>query len=278
MQPKLALRHDGGRWCLPWGAEPSSHILKVARGEYEHEGLMQHLTLRVAQGLGIAVPDTRVLSEDDLEVLVVKRYDRADDGSGGLLRLHQEDLCQALGLAPEQKFEAFGGPSAESVADHLRRVGGADTARMLGTFRDMLILQWLLVHNDLHGKNVSLLLAGSRCQIAPLYDACSWLPYRGGTVDDILLAMKLGDGHRVADCDTPDSLLELGAKLRLPAKAVAERCADFAVALPAVLQRAVESLSIDQQNLPIMQQYVDEQSARSRWCLQIAEQAITAAG
>ena len=53
------------------GAEPSSHILTVARGEYEHEGQMQHLTLRVAKSLGMATPDTGVWCDDDLEVLVM---------------------------------------------------------------------------------------------------------------------------------------------------------------------------------------------------------------
>ncbi len=277
VQPKLALRLEGDQWHLPWGAEPSSHILKVARREYDHEALLQHLTLRISQRMGSAVPDTRVLQEDDLEVLAVERYDRTRDFAGDLVRLHQEDLCQALGLAPEQKFEAFGGPGADDVADHLRTVTDADAERALETWRDMLILQWLLAHNDMHGKNVSLLLAGSRCQIAPLYDVCSWLPYRAGSVEDILLAVKLGNSHRLAECDTPDALLTLAAKLKVPAKALAERCADLAVAVPGALRLSVASLDDQQQSLPIIEQYMDEQTSRSNHCLQVAEQAMSAA-
>ena len=275
MQPKIALRREGGRWTLPWGAEPSSHILKVARTGYEHESLMQHLTMRAAANLGLKVPATSVIRDGDLEVLVVERYDRQRDGAR-LDRVHQEDLCQALGHPPERKFEAFGGPSPAAISRHIRAVGLSRTPEMLEAFRDMLILQWLTAHNDLHAKNLSMLLMGRACHMAPLYDACTWLPYQQGGIDEVWLAMRLGQEHTVAASDTPDALLRTASEITLPRLATARRFSELAAALPSALERAVERLPHQDQDRPIVRAYVDEQTDRSRKCEQIAEEAVKA--
>ena len=272
MQPKIALRREHGRWTLPWGAEPSSHILKVTRTGYDHESLMQHLTMRTAANMGLNVPATSVVRGDDVEVLVVERYDRRPVG-GRLARLHQEDLCQALGFPPDRKFEAAGGPSPAAIARHLRAVGLRNAARMLEAFRDMLILQWLTAHNDLHAKNISMLLTGRACHMAPVYDACTWLPYRLGAIEDVWLAMRLGDEHTVAASDQPPAVLRTAGLLGLRPLATAERFAQLAAALPEALARAVEHLPLPAQDLPIVLTYLAEQTDRANKCQQIAHHA-----
>lgn len=53
MQPKIALRFEDNQWHVPWGAEPSSHIIKVARsGVFDHEAIIEHLTMRTAERMG----------------------------------------------------------------------------------------------------------------------------------------------------------------------------------------------------------------------------------
>ncbi|WP_374471271.1 HipA domain-containing protein [Phenylobacterium sp.] len=37
--------------------------------------------------------------------LLVERYDRQVEADGGVMRLHQEDVCQALGRPPAAKYE-----------------------------------------------------------------------------------------------------------------------------------------------------------------------------
>ena len=84
MQPKIALRRTGAGWAVPWGAEPSSHIIKVTRpGPYPHEALMEHITLSTAARMGITAARTAVISNDGVEAIVVQRYDRAPTPEGG---------------------------------------------------------------------------------------------------------------------------------------------------------------------------------------------------
>ena len=81
MQPKIALRRTPEGWALPWGAEPTSHIIKITRsGVYDHEALMEHLTMTTARNLSMRVPQTAVIRRDELEAIVVTRYDRARRG------------------------------------------------------------------------------------------------------------------------------------------------------------------------------------------------------
>lgn len=57
MQPKIALRRTPSGWVLPWGAEPTSHIIKITRQElHQHEALMEHVTMATARRLGLRVP------------------------------------------------------------------------------------------------------------------------------------------------------------------------------------------------------------------------------
>ena len=162
-QPKIGLRSTADGWALPWGAEPTSHILKISRGgeRFEHESLMQHIVMGAAGRLGMRVPLTRMLCADDLEAVVVTRYDRFRDAGGDLRRLHQEDLCQASGRHPRAKYQRLGGAGPGELAALMRTVSGReDGEAMVRGLRDMMGLQWLVVNNDLHSKNLSLVLSG----------------------------------------------------------------------------------------------------------------------
>ena len=91
---------------------------------------------------------------------MVARYDRAPRG-GRLVRVHQEDLCQASGLHPDHKCQRDGGPSPADAAALLRRVVGLSGAgSAVDQLRDMLIVQWLVVHNDAHSKSERGLIGG----------------------------------------------------------------------------------------------------------------------
>jgi serine/threonine-protein kinase HipA len=94
-----------------------------------------------------------------------------------VLRLHQEDMCQALGVRPHSKYQNDGGPSPERIADLLR--DHSDKPQQdLDTFTDALLFNWLIGGSDGHAKNYSLLHgAGGHVRLAPLYDLASALPY-----------------------------------------------------------------------------------------------------
>ena len=161
--------------------------------------------------MGLPAAESRVLTLGGQQVIVVTRYDRVPTVNG-LLRLHQEDLCQALGVRPASKYQAEGGPGPLDIIALLRRVMPADIAsRSVGTFIDALALSWVLGATDAHAKNYSLLLNGSDVRLAPLYDINSVLPYltaerRGVPAGKVnmhtaRLAMSIGGKARLAEVD-----------------------------------------------------------------------------
>lgn len=128
--------------------------------------------------------------------MVVTRYDRRLV-KGDIVRVHQEDLCQALGLSPARKYQNEGGPGVGDVTKLLREVMPprvADDA--VDRFADALIWNWLIAGTDAHAKNYSLLLAGDQVRLAPLYDIASALPY-GAHERKLRFAMKIGGDYRV---------------------------------------------------------------------------------
>ena len=275
MQPKIALRRIRSGWALPWGAEPTSHIIKITRQQtYAHEALMEHLTMATARRLGLRVPRTGVIRQGDLEAIVVTRYDRTLRG-GRLFRIHQEDLCQASGLHPDYKYQRDGGPSPAEAAALLRRaVGASGATAAVEQLRDLLALQWLMVHNDAHSKNFSILLAGGNRALAPLYDACTWLPYRQRTpIPKLRLAMKIGRDYRIGTADRAEALIRLAGTLGLGKSNTAQRFQQLAAGLPDALHHTVASLPAVDQDRPIVADYITEQTQRAQRCEQIAEAA-----
>lgn len=276
VQPKLALRSIGSGWAVPWGAEPSSHIIKITRNDsYPHESLLEHVALATAARMGIAAAGSEVISRGDVEGIVVRRFDRLST-DGRLLRVHQEDLCQALGYPPNLKYQHLGGPTPAEVASKLSDVDTPGSTRMVEAFRDMLAYQWLIVGNDAHSKNYGLLLSGGRSLIAPLYDACSWIPYRleGQEISDLSIAMTIGDDYDVGSADQPTAILDTAQRLKLPAVAVAERFQELASLMPDALEAAVQSLPMAWQDLPIVSTYLIEQQQRAVGCERVAADGV----
>ena len=276
VQPKIALRKASAGWAVPWGAEPSSHIIKVTRSDpYPHESLLEHIALATAARMGPAAAGSEVISRGDVEGLVVRRFDRLDSG-GGLVRVHQEDLCQALGYPPNLKYQHLGGPTPAEIASKLHDVDAPGSTRSVEAFRDMLAYQWLIVGNDAHAKNYGLLLSSRSSRLAPLYDACSWIPYRrtDQEIGDLSIAMTIGAGYEVNSADQPTAILDTAEKLKLPAAAVAERLQELASLMPDALEATVRSLPTDRQDLPIVSTYLTEQKQRAGSCEQIAANAV----
>lgn len=195
-QAKTALLQRDGKWGVPRGAVPTTHILKPAVSGLDDHDLNEHLCLDAARRAGLLAVRTTVARFAEESAVVVDRYDRVirDDR---IVRVHQEDLCQALGVPPSRKYQNEGGPSPHDVAGLLRRVMPprvADTA--VWRFVDALIWNWFVAGTDAHAKNYSVLLADNQVRLAPMYDVASALPY--GTHEKRLrLAMKIGGDYLV---------------------------------------------------------------------------------
>ena len=198
---KTALHLDVAtcRWGDPWGAVPTTHILRPAVTGVDDHDLNEHLCLQAARELGLRAAPSWLASFGEERAIVIERYDRTGL-PGAVVRVHQEDLCQALGVPPSSKYENEGGPGAEQIARLLRREvrprRAVDDA--VGLFADALAFNWIIAGTDAHAKNYSVLLAGGAVRLAPLYDIASALPYDDMYVPKLRLAMRVGGEYRVA--------------------------------------------------------------------------------
>lgn len=188
MQAKIVLqRLDDGRWGLPEGINPTTHILKPAIANLDDQHINEYLTMTAARLTNLAVAGTEVAVLDEIPVVVVERYDRFRVGQRWR-RAHQEDLLQAMGLPPERKYESQGGPTVRAVADVIRfATRGDDDVR---EFVAAMVFHWLTVSTDAHAKNYSLLLSQDTARLAPLYDLNSFLYYGQGAPRE--LSMRIG--------------------------------------------------------------------------------------
>ncbi|MEX0729423.1 MAG: type II toxin-antitoxin system HipA family toxin [Aquisalimonadaceae bacterium] len=175
-QSKIALRAVDGGWAVPSGAEPTSHIIKPARADIPGHAENEHFCLMLAAELGFRAAHSKVHYFDGQSAIVVERYDRRvqDDA---LLRIHQEDMCQALGVHPTNKYENDGGPGLADMTGILGRVTTRHARDKEALFRAAL-LNLIIGGTDAHAKNYSIVYGrDQQAVLAPLYDVASFLPY-----------------------------------------------------------------------------------------------------
>lgn len=187
-QEKLALLRHRGRWCVPHGATPTTHILKLPLGivggsrriDLENSVENEWLCAQLVGELGLPVAKTEMETFGDQKVLVVERFDREwIDGEKWIARLPQEDFCQALGLSPDKKYESDGGPGMSACLDILQGSADAQTDRLAFLLAQLSF--WLLAACDGHAKNFSVFRRpGDSYVLTPLYDIISYWPYIGG--------------------------------------------------------------------------------------------------
>jgi len=198
-QPKTALLFLNGRWGLPSGRVPTTHILKPPTGEFDGHAENEHFCLELARALGFAVPNSRVMRFEDQIAIVVERYDRVQVARAAFQRIHQEDVCQALAIAPTRKYESEGGPGVRQTVELLRTYS-TKSEEDIETFLDAVAMNWLIAGTDAHAKNYAVLIgAGGSVRLAPLYDLASVLPYPDFDLRRVRMAMKLGGEYRLND-------------------------------------------------------------------------------
>lgn len=182
-QEKTALLWYQGKWCLPQGATPTSHIIKLPIGRIIHSGIdlsesveNEWLCLQVLAAYQLPVNSATITQFNDTKTLVVERFDRRwSDNKCWLMRLPQEDLCQALGKPSGLKYESDGGPGILDVMSIL--LGSKEASHDRKQFIKSVFLFWVLGAIDGHAKNFSLKIEPQgRYQLTPLYDVLSAYP------------------------------------------------------------------------------------------------------
>lgn len=242
-QEKTAFLRMQEGWYRPSGATPTSHIFKLPMGRLGQTGLdlsgsveNEWLCQKLLNAFGMAAADTRMANFGSQMVLVVERFDRrwSTDGSW-LIRLPQEDICQATGTPSALKYEADGGPGMAAVMDLLL---GSDRAHEDRTaFMTAQVLFWMLGAIDGHAKNFSIFLRpGNRFHLTPLYDVISVYPLaKAGQISmhKVKMAMAvLGKNrHYRWNSITRRHWLDTAKKCRYPEdemKQIIEKCCDMA--------------------------------------------------
>lgn len=246
-QAKTALLFEGGRWGIPRANVPTTHILKPAIAGLDEHDLNEHVCLRAAAAAGLVVARTELRRFDDETAIVVERFDRVRRGSTWR-RVHQEDLCQALSVHPEGKYQADGGPGPGDVAALFRRVMPSSIATDASSrFADALVWNWIIGGTDAHAKNYALLLAGPDVRLAPLYDVASSLLY--GHERKLRLAMKFGPEYRL-HAARPSTIRRLAEDLQLEPDALRDRVVGLLAAAPDAFRDTAREVRTLRSGLP----------------------------
>ncbi|HEX6602009.1 MAG TPA: HipA domain-containing protein, partial [Solirubrobacterales bacterium] len=211
VQHKLVLA--GKPWSgfsQPLEGAPSTCLLKPEFGHYPDLVANEAFCMKVAGTTGLRAASVDIVNVGSIRCLYVERFDRAVDAEKNVFRIHQEDMCQALGIPPAAKYQDNGGPSVAGIVRLLRVLRGPFMARDINDFVHAVLLNFLLGNSDAHGKNFALLYEPKTgVRLAPLYDVVSTAVY-----PDVVDRMAMAIGG-VTDPDEVD----LQAWLRL-----AEEC------------------------------------------------------
>lgn len=191
-QEKTALLWHNNQWCEPLGETPTTHIFKLPMGlvgnmqadmqaSVENEWLCSKIMAEF--NIPIAHCDMGVFGNK--KALIVERFDRKLSADGSwIIRLPQEDFCQATGLPSLLKYQSDGGLSVE---DCMKLLANSDNAAIdKQHFFKAQIVFYLLAATDAHGKNFSIAhLPNDKYKLTPLYDVLSIHPLIGNKADQI---------------------------------------------------------------------------------------------
>ncbi len=202
-QEKTALLFHDRKWLRPSGATPTTHILKTQIGklpsgiDLSNSVENEFYGLTVMEAFGLPVNKVEIKTFGKTKSLVIQRFDREWTKEGHLLRIPQEDFCQALSVPPSKKYQNEGGPGMVEILNLLK---GADTpAKDQKAFLKAQIVFWLIGATDGHAKNFSVFLgAGGRFALTPFYDVLTAQPFfddRKIERKTMKMAMSVGDNR-----------------------------------------------------------------------------------
>ncbi len=204
-QEKTAFLKIKNKWFEPHGLTPTTHILKNSIGalgmdiNFEDSIDNEWASLFIMKKMGLSVCHAEITKFGDQRALVIERFDRKwinFRGKKTLLRVPQEDMCQALNVSPFRKYQADGGPGIVDIAKFLMRSKISEDR--IKFFKAIVIFD-LLHATDGHAKNFSIFLEEDGFRLTPFYDVMSgyFFHYREKKpLQQLKLAMKVGSsGH-----------------------------------------------------------------------------------
>jgi serine/threonine-protein kinase HipA len=237
VQEKTALLRYKGKWLKPHGTTPTTHIFKTQIGhlpngiDLSNSIENEYYCLKLLEAFGLPVNAAEIRTFAGTKALVIERFDRQWTKDGRLLRLPQEDCCQALSVPPTQKYQSDGGPGMVAILDLLK--GSDSPADDQTTFVKAQLVFWLIGATDGHAKNFSIFLGpGGTYNLTPLYDVLTAQPSldsRQIERKQMKLAMSVGKSrHYRIDTILGRHFVQTGAQAGLPKSLVLSAIQDIA--------------------------------------------------
>jgi len=201
-QEKTALLLWKGEWHIPQRTTATTHIFKPQIGKIGGIDLSrsvenEYFCMKLMQAFGLPAAKVEMADYEEKRVLVIRRFDRRWTKDKRLLRLPQEDCCQALAVPLIRKYESDGGPGLKTILDFLKASDEPGTDQNM--FLRVQVLFWLLGATDGHAKNFSVfLLPGGRFHLTPIYDVMSAQPNLDASElrhSQMKFAMAVGDSR-----------------------------------------------------------------------------------
>jgi serine/threonine-protein kinase HipA len=253
-QEKTALLYHDGQWIEPSGTTPTTHIIKPQIGKLPNgmdltESVEnEYLCLKLMAGFGLPVAEAAIGTFGDRKALIVERFDRLKTKDDRLIRLPQEDFCQALSVPPTRKYQNEGGPGIVEIMNALR--GSDEPTRDRTAFFKANILFWLFGATDGHAKNFSIaLLPEGRFHLTPFYDVLTVQPsLDAGHLNqkDFKLAMRVGTSrhYKVSEI-IARHFMETGVQAGLSREAIAAIFEDIRMSADTAISTIFDALPKD---------------------------------
>jgi len=169
-QFKFAVCKIGRKYYRSDDARPTTHIIKIANRRYpdllENELFCMNIAKKILGTTGVELREAR-----GNKYIEIERYDRRIENKN-IVRIHQEDFCQVLGVLARRKYQHDGGPKIRdcynAILEYSTRAA-ADAAK----FIEQIVFNYLIGNTDAHAKNFSILHNGGEIYLSPAYDLLS---------------------------------------------------------------------------------------------------------
>lgn len=209
-QEKLPLAYFNNKFYLPQNGAPSTHIVKPSGvDDLSTLAINEYACMKLASFCGLKTPAVELRTIGKSTFLLEERYDR-NIKKKKIERLHQEDMCQALGIMSDQKYQNDGGPS---IANIYTLIYKNSEIPLLDTrdFLEYVIFNFAIGNCDAHGKNYSFLYEKGAIRLSPIYDTVCTLVYPGLTKK---LSMKIGKHYEISKVNALD-FADLAKQMKL---------------------------------------------------------------
>jgi serine/threonine-protein kinase HipA len=237
-QSKLPVVVQDGAICLPRAGEPTTHILKPAMPRFAFPVENEAFSMRLSAALGLPTAPVSTGAAGGQAYLLVTRYDRRTAPLSGRVRLHQEDFCQALGIAPWHKYASEGGPTLDQCSRLIRSVSAAPAVD-IAVFLRAVLVNMLVGNADAHGKNFSLLYLEEGLRLAPLYDLLCTVAWPEVSPR---MAMRFGDARSLDEVE-PQTWPTVATQLGVTRGYLVQQVRSLIARLPAALSATLTGLA-----------------------------------